>query len=335
MGKDKHSLAKPLLQVLLSVLLGSAVLWWMYRNFDFALLRHTLRGGMSWGWMLVSLVPGVLAQVLRGVRWRQTLAPLGERPRRSTCVHAIFLSYAASLIIPRVGEVARCGVLRRWEGTSFTKAIGTVVTERAVDGLLMLIVTAVALLMQLRVFGHFFRETGVSFASLLSRFTPAGWAVCALLGVVTVVFLVYVVRRLDPRGRAGAVWADLKAGILSLRAVENKPLFVAYTLGIWLSYFLHFWIAMLAFEATAGLSLAAALGAFVAGTVAVLVPTPNGMGPWHFAVKTLLVLYAVGASEAEVFVLIVHAVQTALVPLLGIYSLIALSLRRRHTVPAG
>jgi hypothetical protein len=58
------------------------------------------------------------------------------------------------------------------------------------------------------------------------------------------------------------------------------------------------------------------------------VPTPNGMGPWHFAVKTILVLYGVEVTNAETFVIIVHTIQTALIPLLGIFSLMALTKKK-------
>lgn len=74
----------------------------------------------------------------------------------------------------------------------------------------------------------------------------------------------------------------------------------------------------------------AALVAFVVGTFAVLVPTPNGAGPWHFAVKSVLVLYAVPQTDAALFVLIVHTLQTILVVLLGLYALLALAFTPRR-----
>jgi hypothetical protein len=64
---------------------------------------------------------------------------------------------------------------------------------------------------------------------------------------------------------------------------------------------------------------------FIVGSIAVVVPTPNGAGPWHFAVKTMLILYGVAETEALNFVLIVHTVQTLLVALLGVYAWMALS----------
>ena len=165
---------KKLLRTLLPILLGCALLWWMYREFDFERIRSTLLHDMSWGWMLVSLIPGVTAMILRGVRWVQTLEPLGEHPRRSTCIHAVFLSYMASLVIPRIGEVSRCGVLTRYDGVSFSKSIGTVVTERIVDTLLLAVITAAVLLLQLPVFIDFFARTGTNLGAWFNTFTPTG-----------------------------------------------------------------------------------------------------------------------------------------------------------------
>ena len=67
-----------------------------------------------------------------------------------------------------------------------------------------------------------------------------------------------------------------------------------------------------------------ALVMFVGGTFAVIVPTPNGAGPWHFAVISMLMLYAVNVTDAGIFALIVHGIQTFLVVLLGIYGMLNL-----------
>jgi uncharacterized membrane protein YbhN (UPF0104 family) len=116
---------------------------------------------------------------------------------------------------------------------------------------------------------------------------------------------------------------------MSLKDVKNKTLFTAYTLGIWGSYFLHYYITFYCFDFTCGLGLNVALVSFIVGSIAVIVPTPNGMGPWHFAVKTILVLYGVEVTNAETFVIIVHTIQTALIPLLGVYSLMLLTKKKK------
>jgi uncharacterized membrane protein YbhN (UPF0104 family) len=82
------------------------------------------------------------------------------------------------------------------------------------------------------------------------------------------------------------------------------------------------------FEFSSGLSLAAGLLLFVGGSIAVVVPTPNGAGPWHFAIISIMVLYGVSPNNASVFALIVHSTQTLLVALLGLYALVMLQFKK-------
>ena len=317
------------LKIALPLLLGGSILWWMYRDFHWEALWTAVRHDMNWTWMWLSMPFGVLAQVLRAARWRQSLEPLGERPPLSACVHAVFLSYASSLVVPRVGEVLRCGVLRRFGGVSFAKSLGTVFTERMVDSLLMLLLSAVCVLLQWRLFAVFWQQTGAGFGTLSGRFSPAGYGVTTLCVVVAAVFLLVLLRRLGWFGQARAALCNMADGVLSLRRVRSIPIYIMYSIGIWVAYFLHFYLTFFCFGSTSELGADAALAAFVVGSFAVLVPTPNGAGPWHFAVKTVLVLYGVSACDGEIFVLVVHTLQTMLVALLGLYAAVALAVARQ------
>lgn len=320
-----------ILNILLPLLLGGAILYWMYRGFDFERVQDALLHEVNWWWMAFSLVFGVLAQVFRGLRWKQTLEPLGEYPKTMNCIHAVFISYTTSLVVPRSGEVVRCGVLSRYDGTSFPKAIGTVVTERVIDSLLLIVMTLIVFLLQIKTFIRFFDETGTSLTGWLQTFTTTGYIVTAACVVVTIAFLWYFIRKATVFAKLRKIISDIKDGIFSLSKVRNKGLFIFYTLAIWGSYFLHFYITFFCFPFTVSLGLMTALLAFVVGGFAVIVPTPNGMGSWHFAVKTVLLLAGVQvAADAETFVLIVHAVQTGLLPLLGMYSAICLMLQKPY-----
>ena len=101
-------------------------------------------------------------------------------------------------------------------------------------------------------------------------------------------------------------------------------MYLFYSVGIWVSYFLHYWLTFYCFDFTAHMGITAALISFCIGSIAVIVPTPNGAGSWHFAVKTILVLYGLNQIDAVAFALIVHSVQTLLLIALGVYALIAL-----------
>lgn len=326
---EQKAMAGNAMKIAFPLLLGGAILWWMYRGFDFSQVWDVLAHEMSWSWMLLSMPFGLLAQLLRGWRWRQTLEPIGEHPRTSTCVHAVLLSYAASLVVPRIGEFMRCGVLKRYDGTSFPKALGTVVTERAVDSLLVMGVTGLTLLWHMSMFGTFFEKTGTSVDSLLGRFSQTGWWVTAICGVAALLLLAWLMRRLTIYNKVKATLSGLWQGVVSLKDVKNKWKFVAFTLGIWLSYFLHYYLTFFCFPFTENLGVSCALVTFIVGSIAVIVPTPNGAGPWHFAVKTMLILYGVQDEQALYFVLIVHTLQTGLVVVLGIYAWMALAFESR------
>ena len=319
-----------ILKLACSLALGGGILFWMYRDFDFGSVREVLLEEMNWWWMLLSFPFGILAQAFRGWRWKQSLEPLGEHPRTSVTMNSIFLSYAASLVIPRIGEFARCGVLKRFEGVSFPKSLGTVVTERAIDSLFVAILAGTTIALQANVFDIFFSRTGNNIDRMLYQFTTTGWVVTAICAVAAIILALYLAKRLYIYNKVKKAFEDVMQGVMSLRKVSNIPLFLAYTIGIWASYFLHYYLTFFCFESTAGLGTACAMVTFVVGSIAVVVPTPNGAGPWHFAVKTMLILYGVSANDALFFVLIVHSVQTLLVIMLGIFAWTALAFTKKR-----
>lgn len=316
-------------KIVLPLILAAAILWWMYREFRWEDVRQAFASDMSWQWMLLSFPFGIMAQVFRAIRWKQALAPLGEKPRLHTCINAVFISYASSLIVPRVGEMLRCGILRRWERTNFSKGVGTVVTERVIDSTLVMLLALITAACQIPMFMKFFSQTGVSLQGFLGTFTTTGWLVTILCGILVLCTLGVLVCRLNIFSRTRAVLTDLKDGLFSVRYVQNPMLFLLNSVGIWVSYYLHFYLTFYCFQYTAQLGPMAALVAFVVGCFAVLVPTPNGAGPWHFAVKTILVLYGVSQTDGAMFVLVVHTIQTLLVVALGLYGTAALSLTKK------
>lgn len=324
-----NKLLQKTLKIILPLLLGGFILYWVYRDFDFSRAEEVLLHGTDWGWMSFSLFFGVMSHVFRGWRWKQTLEPLGACPRTGDCVDAIFLSYAANLVLPRVGEVSRCGVLAKYDDVSFSKSLGTVVTERLIDTLCILLITGITFLVQMPVFFRFFEETGTKIPSL-THLLASPWFYVSLFSVVGVcVLLYYLLRMLSFFEKVKGVALNVWEGILSLRNVANVPLFLLYTLLIWLCYFLHFYLTFFCFGFTAHLSVLAGLVMFVGGTFAVVVPTPNGAGPWHFAVITMMMLYGVDATDAGIFALLVHSVQTLLVIVLGVYGMAHLAWRKR------
>ena len=312
------------MQVVFPLLLGALILFWIYRDFNFHRVWQVLSGGMHYGWMLLSLVFGVFANLFRGWRWKLALEPLREYPKASTCVYAIFVSYASNLVIPRMGEVARCGVLSKYDGVSFSKSLGTVVSERMVDTLCVVLITGLTLLSQMPVFATFFAKTGTNVDRYAEVLTSAHLYLIIICALAILLLAFFLIRNVTFFARLKGILQNVWLGIVALKDIRNIPLYIVYTIGIWGCYFLEFYLAFHAFGFSAHLGVLAGLVMFVVGTLAVIVPTPNGAGPWHFAVMTMMMLYGVGKEDAGIFALLVHGIQTFLLILLGIYGLSAL-----------
>lgn len=319
-----NKIIKRVLKVILPITLGAFILFWVYKDFDFSKAENVLFHQMSWWWMLVTLIFGVLSHVFRGIRWRQTLEPLGYRPKINNCINAIFISYAANLVLPRVGEVSRCGILSKYDEVPFAKSLGTVVSERLVDTFMVLAITGVTAFLQLAIFRRFFIKTGTNIDAIGDIFYSMTFWIIVFCTIGVFVLFYYLVRTLSFFQKIKGVMHNVWEGVSTLKKVHNFPLFIFYTLLIWLCYFLQFYLAFYSFEFTSHLGILAGMVMFAAGSIAVVVPTPNGAGPWHFAVITMMCLYGVDLTDAGIFALLVHSIQTLLVIVLGVYGLTVL-----------
>ena len=323
-GTERKKIFKKILQVVFPLLLGAFILFWVYRDFNFQRVGEVLTDGMDYRWMALSLVFGVFANLFRGWRWKLALEPLGEYPKTANCVYAIFISYASNLVIPRVGEVTRCGVLSKYDGVSFSQSLGTVVSERMIDTLCVGLITGLVLLLQMPVFATFFAETGTNFGRYAEVLTSGHFYLIILCALAILVLAFFLIRNIALFAKLKGILQNIWQGVIALKDIRQIPLYIMYTLGIWVCYFLEFYLAFYAFGFSAHLGITAGLVMFVVCTLAVIVPTPNGAGPWHFAVMTMMMLYGVGKEDAGIFALLVHGIQTFLLILLGIYGLSAL-----------
>jgi uncharacterized membrane protein YbhN (UPF0104 family) len=181
--------------------------------------------------------------------------------------------------------------------------------------------------MQWPVFCKFINEAGVEVPGGDMLSSPRGLTVILLSMLAVAILLFLFIRKL-------AIWKKIKSfisrfmeGLLSLRKMKNGWLFIIETVGIWICYFMQFYLCFFCFDFSSDLSVAAALLLFVGGSIAVVVPTPNGAGPWHYVIMSIMVLYGVTKTDAGTFALIVHSTQTLLVALLGLYGIAALQLR--------
>ena len=312
------------LKTLFPLLLGAFILYIIYDDFNFSQIWTSLKE-MNMFWFSVTTFFIILSHVIRGLRWKLALKPLGLNPESSVSINSIFVSYAANLVVPRFGEVSRCVILEQYNRIPFAQSLGTLVTERLIDTLVVVTMTTIAVALQWHVFIEFINKVGIA--------TPGddivGWVIIALSAAAIAAMLYLFMRKM-------AIWKKIRSfitrfsdGLLSITKMKNGWLFILETLGIWFCYFMQFYLCFFYFPFTENLSFLAGLLLFVAGSIAVVVPTPNGAGPWHFAVITIMTLYGVSETDASIFAFIVHSTQTLIVAILGIYALIMLQFKKR------
>ena len=120
----------------------------VYKDQDINRIKSILTNDVNYFWIVVSLLLGLLSHVSRTIRWNLMIEPLGRKPRLLNTFLAVMVGYLMNLALPRMGEISRCGVLARYEKISFSKLIGTVVLERLIDVLMLLILLIVVVLTQ-------------------------------------------------------------------------------------------------------------------------------------------------------------------------------------------
>ncbi|MCA1745236.1 MAG: flippase-like domain-containing protein [Bacteroidales bacterium] len=312
------------LQFILFLATGAIILWWLYRDQDPQKLLKAIKEDVNYWWILASLLAGFMSNVSRTLRWQMLITPLnGKRPRFINTFLALTIGYLANLAIPRMGEVSRCAVLSKHEKISFTQLIGTVVAERALDILSMLISLLFVVLLQFKVLNSI-TGSAFDFSRLYSSLTtPIPYVVFLLL-----VGSLWLFRKKIRASRAfykmKGLWVKFKEGFLSFRNVPNKPWFIGHTILIFVFYFLMMYLNFFAFGYTGHLSPMAALTVFVFGTLAMVAPVQGGIGPWHFMVITALVAYGVSSTDAGIFALVVHGALNIMIVVLGLLALLAL-----------
>lgn len=286
-------------------------------------------------WLLIPvLIIGTLSHLLRALRWKLLIRPMGYDTALSSTFGAVMIGYISNLALPRMGEITRCGVLSRYENVPMHKLIGTMIAERAIDMICLVILLVVTLLMQLPIVGGFFVRDIVIPVSrhLQGQQGISRWLIA--LGLLLLGLLAYLlVRRFRHTGwyrQLKALVLGIREGLFSVFHMRNKGVFLVYTLGIWTCYFLMVYVGFFCFQATSSLSVLAGLSVLGFGSIG-MIATQGGIGAYQLIVQKILLLYGISEAYGYAFGWLSWLAQTGLILLLGLISLVALPfLKRKH-----
>lgn len=294
-------------------------------------------GEVRYGWIGLVLLAFIISNLSRTVKWRMLLAPMGYRPRFINGFLSILVGYAANLLLPRMGEVARAATLSKVEKIPVEKVIGTIVIDRVTDVLCLGLTFLAALFFESeKILGYMGSsvDDGDGEAGM-------GWKLVALAVLAGAALLVFLFRKKLMQtalySKLEKIFLGFWEGIKAVSKLERPWLFVFHSLNIWFLFFLMTWLGFKAFEPTAHLGLQAALTVFIFGTLGFIIPSPGGMGTFQGLVTVALTTFY-GISNSDAFSaanIIFFTVQIGANSLLGILALILLPLVNRPSTAGG
>ncbi len=337
-----------ILKFVLFTLIGLGILYWVYQgqnesfcagqSADCSLLTKIAADfrSINYFWILMMLAAFTISNIVRAYRWEMLMHPLGYYPRTRNTYLAIMLAYFANLAVSRVGEVVRCTVLTKYEKIPTNRLFGTVVVDRLLDVVCLLICIVITFIIEFDKLWNFFSEKADMSKITALLQSPILWGV-AVVGTLGLVFLYQKrdkYRHLNFYDKIREMILGFWEGMKSIKQLERGWLFVFYSILIWVMYYLMTYFCFKSFHATANLPAGAALTAFVFGSLGIVIPSPGGMGSFHFLAVIALGLYGINGGDAFSFANIQFAAVNICIIFFGLMAVIALPFMNSNYTPA-
>jgi uncharacterized protein (TIRG00374 family) len=283
-------------------------------------------------WLLITTVLSVVAFISRAYRWNLLIEPLGYSPSLRRSTYALLAGYLSNLIFPRLGEVTRCGSLSRIEKIPFSSLLGTVVVERIVDVLSLLICIFITAAIEYHRLGDLLIDNIVN--PLFQKFRDPFYLLLFLVGVfiVFIALILYFKSKRSKENRKSIFvlfTAQLMSGLGSISKLKKPWLFVFHSVLIWTIYYFTTYLAFFSLQSTSNLNFKAALIVLVAGGLGMSAPIQGGIGTYHLFVSQALMLYGLSREDGLAFVTLSHSFQMITTILFGVVSFLLLFLENR------
>ncbi len=326
---------KDISKTLLSLALGIAILWWLYRDTDMEELWRIIKSA-NFGIIAFSLIFGVLGNYFRGIRWYLFIHSLGYKPPKASIVLSTFGNYAVNFLLPRAGDVWRCGAVSKYDNIPFSKTVETFLIDKVLDIVAGLAFVLISFLLSIDFFiSYFNRNPG--FAENIDKLLSNPLIYLLFIVAIIAVLLMFTLFKnnkivLKLKRTFSVVRTDLKL-ILRMKA---KGKIILYTILAWLSFYLYFYICFYAFDFTAPLGIKIGWIVFAMSNIGVAVPVQGGVGTWHFMVISSFLIFGISSENANAFAGTVFTIQSVWTILVGIIAIFLLPyVKRESKMPNG
>jgi glycosyltransferase 2 family protein len=324
-------LKKPVLSILkygLFIGLGVSLVWIAIVQLSPEERENSLKAirNANYFWVVISMLAGVIAHWSRAVRWKMLMEPLGHKPTVTNVFFAVCSGYLANYAIPRLGEVARCTLLTKYEKIPLTESFGTVIAERIVDMITMLLVFFFTLAIQFEdIYGQVDKWIFTPAMSIASKLMANKVMLVIAIAICVAVAGAFFLFRKKIKGLLSEKVQNLLKGFLegfrSIRKVRNPWSFVFHSLLIWTMYYAMVHFVFYSFGETSHLGLKAGLAVLMFGSIGVML-TPGGLGIYPIMVgSVLLTMFAIPKELGQAFGWVAWSSQFILILILGAISL--------------
>ena len=305
------------LKILISIGLAVLLMYLAFKNIEWIEFWKQARS-VDYTWVIISIVLSIVAYVARAYRWNVLLEPLGYDLKTSRTTLAVLIGYLANLALPRLGEITRCGVLNRNDKVAIPAALGSVVTERIIDFLSLLVLIFASLIVEserlLTFLGTAFKDLNIPGYILVG---------VVFLGVAGVLVLILFVWKQDKlKGKFAELIKGFVSGFLSLRNIKRPFGFILSTVILWVVYFLMSYIIIFSLPQTSHLGIGAGLLLLITGGIALSIPVQSGFGTYHVMIAGMLMLYSVDETTGIFLATLLHTSQIIAVALFGSVALV-------------
>lgn len=333
-----------LVKLLLPLVFGVGIIWFILQKVDMQLLVDTVRNGISWSWVAISFFFALVANVVRGIRWRQQLRLVGVNPSLHDMSISYFGNYGMNLVFPRLGEVWRCNFIAHGARKPFSTIAGTILSERLCDVLFSVGIMFLSLVLEGKVLLRFFvdggQEEAIAAAGGEMRAEEPSLLPLWAWAVVVLVVLLLAWRFLHPRLKdwppyryCMEVLQNVWVGFRSLKDLPSIWSYLGWSALIWIFYYINTLTQFYFFDFTSHLGLLACLAVFVMGTISQILPIQGGLGAWQAMVIFALLQYGIDNQHAIIFAVVAWTLEQSFVLLMGLYALVMVALQKKKQSP--
>ncbi len=318
-----------LFQYLFFLGLGVFLVWWSVKDIDnqkLSEIRSALKNARLYLIAPVFIIL-LLSHYVRALRWRLLMEPLGYKPGKANTFFAVMVGYLANQALPRLGEVLKCTLLARYEKIPADKLVGTIILERLIDAVSLLIIFGITLAIQPGLYSQIVGTIFNGEAEEITKKVPGYLIGLISIGIIAILITLWMMIKKknlnDLLTAIKKIGSRIWQGLNAIQHLKKRTQFMLLTLAMWSLYISGGYIGFQALHETEHYGIKEAFTILSAGSIGMIV-TPGGIGAYPYLIEATMMLYGLQQSIAVAFGWLLWLAQTVVILVGGMVSFAAL-----------